>query len=78
MLYSIFVFTLGVFVGQEYDVPSVKNFTTNALSYIKSEKTTTTTKETEDFPTKLELVSSWIFGLLKPKTSPSDKTDKNE
>lgn len=71
MFYTFFIFALGIFVGQEYNVPSVKNFTQNIITnYIKKEQTQV---EREDFPTKMELISSWFFGLMSPKTSPEKK-----
>lgn len=36
MLYTIFIFALGVFVGQEYPgVPSVKNSVSTAITYFQ-------------------------------------------
>lgn len=36
MFYTLFIFTLGIYIGQEYStVPSVKLYLHNALEYIK-------------------------------------------
>lgn len=46
MFYTIFVFTLGVYVGQEYNIPSVKTSFTQTIDYIsqyhKNQDTTDT------------------------------------
>lgn len=45
MFYSLFIFTLGIYIGQEYStVPSVKKCLINTLNYIKEYETETETK----------------------------------
>lgn len=49
MLYSLFLVTFGVFLGQEYPIPSIKKLTSNIYNYnFNNFNNFNTNKETND------------------------------
>lgn len=38
MIFTLFVFTFGIYIGQEYQIPRINNFLTYSLEFAKRHK----------------------------------------